>query len=60
MSNYSIVVNYLSSEVQSDYTKSCSLRLSVELKSSFFWTPPYSTHQQELFDLTSSKHETEG
>jgi len=58
--NYSTVINYSSNEVQSDYTKSGSFRLSVELKSSFLWTPPYTTYQQKIFDLTCSKHELEG
>lgn len=37
-----------------------SIRLDVELKSSYLWTPPYSTYQQKLFDITSKKHENEG
>ena len=43
-------------EGQHDY----SIRLSVELKSSYLWTPPYNTHQQDLFNITCTKHETEG
>ena len=46
----------MSTEVQFDY----NFCLSVELKSSFLWTPTYTNHQQKLFDLTCSKHETEG
>jgi hypothetical protein len=43
-------------EGQYNYT----IRLSVDLKSSYLWSPPYSTYQQKLFDITCLKHETEG
>ena len=37
-----------------------SIRLSVVLKSSNLWSPPYTTYQQKLFDITCKKHEKEG
>ena len=37
-----------------------SITLSVELKSSYLWSLPYSTYQRKIFDLTCSKHELEG
>ncbi len=54
--DYSTVVETPSLEGLYDY----SIRLDVELKSSYLWTPPYSTYQQKLFDITSKKHENEG
>lgn len=54
--DYSTVVETPSLEGLYDY----SIRLDVELKSSYLWTPPYSSYQQKLFDITSKKHENEG
>ena len=54
--DYSTVIEFPSTEVHYNY----SITLSVELKSSYLWSPPYSTYQQKIFDLTCSKHELEG
>ena len=41
-------------------SKGYSLRVSVELKSSNLWSPPYSPYQQELFGIITKFHEDDG
>ena len=57
---YSTVINYSSTTNKSSATKAYSLRVSVELKSSNLWSPPYSHYQQELFGIITKFHEDDG
>jgi hypothetical protein len=41
-------------------SKGFSIRLSVQVKSSNLWSPPYSNYQQELFDIITKFHEVDG
>jgi len=58
--NYSTVVNYSPTTLKDSNSKGYSLRLSVQLRSSNLWTPPYSNYQQELFDIITRLHEVDG
>jgi hypothetical protein len=58
--NYSTVTDYSSTTPEDSNSKGYSLRLSVQLKSSNLWTPPYSNYQQELFDIITKFHEVDG
>jgi hypothetical protein len=58
--NYSTVVNCLPTTLKYSNSKGYSLRLSVQLRSSNLWTPPYSNYQQELFDIITKFYEVDG
>ena len=58
--NYSTVINYSSTTRNASTFKGYSLRVSVELKSSNLWSPPYSPYQQELFGIIAKFHEVDG
>ena len=53
-------MNCSSTTQKSVHTKGFSLRLSVVLKSSNLWSPPYSPYQQELFSIITKFHEVDG
>ncbi|MFZ4680318.1 MAG: hypothetical protein ACOYLP_09140, partial [Flavobacterium sp.] len=54
------VINYSSTTRNASTSKGYSLRVSVELKSSNLWSPPYSPYQQELFGIITKFHEDDG
>lgn len=58
--DYSTVTSYLSTVSQVNQFKGYSLRLSIQIKSSNLWIPPYSPYQQTLFDIISEFHEKLG
>ena len=58
---YSTVVKCFTKSIPKDTnTKGFSIKLSVQLKSSNLWLPPYSNYQQELFDIITKFHEVDG
>lgn len=59
--DHSTVVKCFTKSTHKDTnTKGFSIKLSVQLKSSNLWLPPYSNYQQELFDIITKFHEVDG
>ena len=59
--NYSTVIESFPTLLdRNSVSQGYSLRFSLELTSANLWLPPYSTYQQELFDLISKLHDEDG
>jgi hypothetical protein len=59
--DYSTVMEYFpKNHLQGTDFKSYTFRLTVQLKSSNLWKPPYTDYQKSLFSTISQLHEKEG
>jgi hypothetical protein len=58
--DYSTVTDFFPSTPKNNDSKGYSLKFSLQITSSNLWVAPYSSYQQDLFDIISKFHDKDG